>query len=64
MKLLGPKMVQLTTNKVRVIRKRLKEAQDRQKSYADSRRRPLEFHVGDKVFFLRWRIGKASFDLE
>jgi hypothetical protein len=51
MKLLGPKMVQLTTNKVGVIRKRMKEAQDRQKSYVDSRRRPLEFQVGDKVFF-------------
>jgi hypothetical protein len=50
-KLLGPEMVQLTTDKVRVIKKRMKEAQDRQKSYADSRRRPLEFQVGDKVFF-------------
>jgi len=28
-KLLGPEMVQLTTDKVRVIRKRMKEAQDR-----------------------------------
>ena len=50
MKLLGPKMVQLTIDKVRVIKKRMKEAQDRQKSYANSRRRPLEFQVGDKVF--------------
>ena len=50
-KLLGPEMVQLTTDKVRVIRKRMKEAQDRQNSYVDSRRRPLEFQVGDKVFF-------------
>jgi hypothetical protein len=49
-KLLGPEMVQLTTDKVRVIKKRMKEAQDRQKSYADRRRRPLEFQVGDKVF--------------
>ncbi|XP_061971828.1 uncharacterized protein LOC133694346 [Populus nigra] len=49
-KLLGPEMVQLTTNKVRVIKKRMKETQDRQKSYADHRRRPLEFQVGDKVF--------------
>jgi hypothetical protein len=49
-KLLGLEMVQLTTNKVRVIKKRMKEAQDRQKSYADSRRRLLEFQVGDKVF--------------
>jgi len=43
-------MVQLITDKGRVIRKRMKEAQDRQKSYTDSRRRPLEFQVGDKVF--------------
>ena len=33
-----------------MIKKRMKEAQDRQKSYADRRRRPLEFQVGDKVF--------------
>jgi hypothetical protein len=49
-KLLGPEMVQLTTDKVRVIKKRMKEAQDKQKCYADNRRRPLEFQVGDKVF--------------
>lgn len=49
-KLLGPEMVQQTTDKVQVIRKMMKEAQDRQKSYADNRRRPLEFQVGDKVF--------------
>ena len=49
-KLLGHEMVQLTTDKVRVIKKRMKETQDRQKSYADRRRRPLEFQVGDKVF--------------
>jgi hypothetical protein len=30
-KLLGPEMVQLKTDKVRVIRERVKEAQDRQK---------------------------------
>jgi len=28
----------------------MKAAQDRQKSYADNRRRPLEFEIGDKVF--------------
>ena len=28
----------------------MKIAQDRQKSYADNRRRDLEFQVGDKVF--------------
>ena len=33
-----------------LIRKRLLTAQSRQKSYADVRRRPLEFEVGDYVF--------------
>ena len=33
-----------------MIRKRLLAAQSRQKSYADKRRRPLEFEVGDHVF--------------
>ncbi|GKB65074.1 putative reverse transcriptase domain-containing protein, partial [Tanacetum coccineum] len=38
-----------TTDKVVQIKKRLKTARDRQKSYADNRRKPLEFSVGDKV---------------
>ncbi|CAA7038931.1 unnamed protein product [Microthlaspi erraticum] len=36
--------------KVRVVRLHMKEAQDRQKSYADRRRRELEFQVGDRVY--------------
>nr|XP_027101520.1 uncharacterized protein LOC113722404 [Coffea arabica] len=36
--------------KVKVIRQRLQTAQSRQKSYADNRRKDLEFEVGDKVF--------------
>ncbi|XP_071924797.1 uncharacterized protein [Coffea arabica] len=36
--------------KVRVIRQRLQTAQSRQKSYADHRRKDLEFEIGDKVF--------------
>ena len=43
-------MVQETEDKVRVIRSRLKEASDRQKSYADLKRKDIEFSVGDKVF--------------
>ena len=31
------------------VQDRLRVAQDRQKSYADVRRKPLEFQVGDKV---------------
>ncbi|KAK2417415.1 putative mitochondrial protein [Trifolium repens] len=48
--IVGPKMVQQTTDKVRKIRAMMKVAQDRQKSYADRRRRPLEFGEGDHVF--------------
>ncbi|GJX06565.1 putative reverse transcriptase domain-containing protein [Tanacetum coccineum] len=38
-----------TTDKVVLIKKKLKAARDRQKSYADKRRKPLEFEVGDRV---------------
>ena len=41
----------MTCDKIKVIRDRLKIAQDRQKSYAYNRRRDLEFEVGDMVFF-------------
>ncbi|GJS70647.1 hypothetical protein Tco_0703488 [Tanacetum coccineum] len=41
--------MQETTNKVVMIRDWLKAARDRQKSYADNRRKPLEFQVGDHV---------------
>ncbi|GKF82497.1 putative reverse transcriptase domain-containing protein, partial [Tanacetum coccineum] len=47
--LIGPELVQETTNKVALIKKNLKAARDRQKSYADNRRKPLEFKVGDRV---------------
>ena len=47
---LGPKLVQETTEKIRVICDRLLVAQSRQKSYADHGRIPLEFQVGDHVF--------------
>ena len=35
---------------INLIRQRLLTAQSRQKSYADVRRRPLEFEVRDHVF--------------
>ncbi|KAJ9699024.1 hypothetical protein PVL29_007877 [Vitis rotundifolia] len=49
-RLLGPEIVQETTEKMQLIKEKLKIAQDRQKSYADKRRRPLEFEEGDWVF--------------
>ncbi|GKC90035.1 putative reverse transcriptase domain-containing protein [Tanacetum coccineum] len=48
-RLIRPEMEQETTDKVVLIKERLKAARDRQKSYADNRRKPLEFEVGDQV---------------
>ncbi|KAA3474331.1 Transposon Ty3-G Gag-Pol polyprotein [Gossypium australe] len=47
---LGPKLVSETEEKVKLIRARLKEASDRQKSYADLKRKEFGFAVGDQVF--------------
>nr|GEY85508.1 putative reverse transcriptase domain-containing protein [Tanacetum cinerariifolium] len=47
--LTGPEIIQETTEKIVQIKKRLQAAHDRQKSYTDVRRKPLEFQVGDKV---------------
>ncbi|KAD6118695.1 hypothetical protein E3N88_09966 [Mikania micrantha] len=37
------------TEKLQLVKARMKAAQDRQKSYADKRRKPIEFEVGDQV---------------
>ncbi|GJX73803.1 putative reverse transcriptase domain-containing protein [Tanacetum coccineum] len=47
--LIGLELMQETTEKISQIKDRLKAARDRQKSYADKRRKPLEFSVGDYV---------------
>ncbi|GJX22561.1 putative reverse transcriptase domain-containing protein [Tanacetum coccineum] len=47
--LIGPELVQETTDKVVLIKEKLKATRDRQKSYADNRRKLLEFEVGDRV---------------
>ncbi|GKC82477.1 hypothetical protein Tco_1138194 [Tanacetum coccineum] len=44
-----PEIIHETTEKIFKIRNRMQAARDRQKSYADKRRRPLELEVGDKV---------------
>ena len=49
-KVLGPKIVEQTVEVVKKIRERIQVARDRQKSYADKRRKDLQFNVGDKVF--------------
>ncbi|GJZ68205.1 putative reverse transcriptase domain-containing protein [Tanacetum coccineum] len=47
--LTGPEIIHETTEKIFKIRDRMQAARDRQKSYADKRRRPLEFEIRDKV---------------
>ncbi|GKG45558.1 hypothetical protein Tco_0498004, partial [Tanacetum coccineum] len=47
--LTGLEIVHETTEKIILIKKRIQEARDGQKSYVDRRRKPLEFKVGDKV---------------
>ncbi|GKE49365.1 putative reverse transcriptase domain-containing protein, partial [Tanacetum coccineum] len=44
-----PEIIHETTEKIFKIRDRMQAARDRQKSYADKRRRPLEFEDGDMV---------------
>jgi hypothetical protein len=48
--LIGPELIQITFEKIKIINNIMKATQDRQKSYVDNRRRPLEFEIGDKVF--------------
>ena len=42
--------MQITSEKMKVVRDNLKIARDRQKSYVDNHRRDLQFEIGDRVF--------------
>jgi hypothetical protein len=46
----GPDVIKEAEEKVQLIRNRLKAAQSRQESYADPKRRPVTFNVGDFVY--------------
>jgi len=48
--IIGLKMIQETIETIRRTREHIKVSQTQQKSYAERRRRPLEFQVGDIVF--------------
>ncbi|GJY72683.1 putative reverse transcriptase domain-containing protein [Tanacetum coccineum] len=54
--LTGPEIVQETTEKIIQVKQRMQAARDRKKSYADLKRKPMEFEVGDKVMLKRSRI--------
>ncbi|GJW24692.1 putative reverse transcriptase domain-containing protein [Tanacetum coccineum] len=64
--ILGPELIQETTERIVQIKQRMQAARDRQKSYADLKRKPMEFQVGDKVMLkvLPWkgvvRFGKRG----
>nr|GFA36482.1 putative reverse transcriptase domain, ribonuclease H-like domain, aspartic peptidase domain protein [Tanacetum cinerariifolium] len=47
--ILGPELIQEMTEKIVQIKQRMQAAHDRQKGYADLKRKPMEFQVEDKV---------------
>nr|GFB54259.1 putative reverse transcriptase domain-containing protein [Tanacetum cinerariifolium] len=47
--ILSPELIQDTTEKIIQIKQKMQAARDRQKSYADKKRKPMDFQVGDKV---------------
>ncbi|GJY90787.1 putative reverse transcriptase domain-containing protein [Tanacetum coccineum] len=55
--LTGPELIQETTEKIVLIKQKIQAAQDRQKSYADWKRKPMEFEVRDRVMLkvLPWK---------
>ncbi|GJS96691.1 hypothetical protein Tco_0803659 [Tanacetum coccineum] len=59
--LIGPELVQETTDKVVLIKEKLKAARDHLKTYADNRRKPLEFEVGDRVM-LKVSLGSVGYE--
>ncbi|GKF29468.1 putative reverse transcriptase domain-containing protein [Tanacetum coccineum] len=60
--LTGPEIIQETiTEKIVQIRQRLQAARDRQRSCANVRQKPLEFHVGDRVIL---KVSPLAYKLE
>ena len=47
---IGPEIVQQTSEKIKMIQEKMRASQSRQKSYHDKRRKDLEFSEGDHVF--------------
>ncbi|GKB04890.1 putative reverse transcriptase domain-containing protein [Tanacetum coccineum] len=47
--ILGLELIQETIEKIVRIKQRMQATRDRQKSFADLKRKPMEFQVGDKV---------------
>ncbi|GJZ61637.1 putative reverse transcriptase domain-containing protein [Tanacetum coccineum] len=63
--LTGPEIVQETTEKIIQIKQRIQAARDRQKSYADLKRKPMEFQVGDRLMLkVLAKVGAVAYKLE
>ncbi|GJY57339.1 putative reverse transcriptase domain-containing protein [Tanacetum coccineum] len=63
--ILSPELIQETTEKIIQIKQRMQAAHDRQKSYADLKRKLMEFQVKDKVMLKvsPWK-GVVAYKLE
>jgi hypothetical protein len=61
--MVGPEAIQEMEEKMKMIRQRIKEAQDRQKSYVDVHRVDRSYEVGDRVF-LRVKPTRVQSSLE
>ncbi|GJV96213.1 putative reverse transcriptase domain-containing protein [Tanacetum coccineum] len=62
--ILGPELIQETTEKIIQIKQRMQAARDRQKSYADLKRKPMEFQVGGSHVKVIERVGEVAYKLE
>ncbi|GJR99585.1 putative reverse transcriptase domain-containing protein [Tanacetum coccineum] len=63
--LISPELIREKTEKIVQIKNRLLTAKRFQKSYANTRRKPLEFEVGDRVMLkIIDRIGPMAYKLE
>nr|GFA93017.1 putative reverse transcriptase domain, ribonuclease H-like domain, aspartic peptidase domain protein [Tanacetum cinerariifolium] len=63
--LTSPELIQETTEKIVLIKQRMQAAQDRQKNYADRKRKPMEFEIGDRVMLkVLAKVGKVAYKLE
>ncbi|GJR77243.1 putative reverse transcriptase domain-containing protein [Tanacetum coccineum] len=63
--LTGPELIQETTKKIVLIKQRIQAAQDRQKSYADLKQKPMEFEVRDRVMLkVLAKVGKVAYRLK
>ncbi|GJZ89420.1 putative reverse transcriptase domain-containing protein [Tanacetum coccineum] len=60
--LTGPEIIHETTKKIVQIKQRIQAARDRQKSYANVRRKPLEFQVGDRVMLKAISLDEIHID--